>query len=436
MSTGGIPADLEGLYNQHALAVYRQALAWTRDPAWAEDVVADVFVRAHETAPPFRHAAQARRWLVVVARRLYLDSVRRQARDLHATHALGEATSGTASDWAAATVDRLWLRSLVAGLSPEQQAVLRQRFQLDKSAAEMADALGISPEAARARLHRTPGAAYRHGASRGARPIADDQLSASPCRLARRSVVGAHSDAGGDSGAAPAGSPACLGAGRRESPRAGRALAADPRAGGRAPPGGSLPADRPAPRTGDAGPGDQRAAVGGCPGYRLQRSAPVRLLDARAAFPSDAHYGGLIGRRDKSRADGDDNMGCRPRAQRGAAQQFRRRVQGIWDPDPIRVTVTHDRHGRGGTLPHGDGFGRGGGGRLGHGIRQTTGGPSCVVATQLVPALVGTALVARRAIGRRGGPNRRPLHGHFASCRGSVHVAATGKPGRMVDASA
>lgn len=150
MSTGGIPADLEGLSNRHALAVYRQALAWTRDPAWAEDVVAEVFVRAGQTAPRFRHAGQARRWLVVVARRLYLDSVRRQARDLHATHALGEA----ASDWAAATVDRLWLRSLVAGLSPEQQAVLRQRFQLDQSAVEMADALGISPEAARARLHR------------------------------------------------------------------------------------------------------------------------------------------------------------------------------------------------------------------------------------------------------------------------------------------
>lgn len=142
------------MYNQHALAVYRQALAWTRDPAWAEDVVADVFVRAGQTAPAFRQAAQARRWLLVVARRLYLDAVRRRARNLDSAHARGGVDADRTPDWAAATVDRLWLRSLVAALTPEQQAVLTQRFQLDKSVVEIAGTLGISPEAARARLHR------------------------------------------------------------------------------------------------------------------------------------------------------------------------------------------------------------------------------------------------------------------------------------------
>lgn len=55
------------IYAEHAPAIYRCLLAWTRNPALAEELTADTFYRAIVADQPVR-AATARGYLLAIAR--------------------------------------------------------------------------------------------------------------------------------------------------------------------------------------------------------------------------------------------------------------------------------------------------------------------------------------------------------------------------------
>src|SRR5690349_6348845 len=66
----------QDIYAAHAPAVYRCLLAWTRNPAIAEDLTAETFVRALASEQPVR-ATTARAYLVAIARNLWREQTRR-----------------------------------------------------------------------------------------------------------------------------------------------------------------------------------------------------------------------------------------------------------------------------------------------------------------------------------------------------------------------
>jgi RNA polymerase sigma-70 factor, ECF subfamily len=57
-------------------------------PADADDVTQDVYVRAWRALPAFRHDATARTWLLAIARRACVDTLRRRTRRLRLTQRL------------------------------------------------------------------------------------------------------------------------------------------------------------------------------------------------------------------------------------------------------------------------------------------------------------------------------------------------------------
>jgi RNA polymerase sigma factor (sigma-70 family) len=77
VAAGDVDA-LERLYRALRVPVFAVALAVTRDPAVAEDVAHDAFVRAWERAGTYRAGGNARGWLVAIARNLALDALRRR----------------------------------------------------------------------------------------------------------------------------------------------------------------------------------------------------------------------------------------------------------------------------------------------------------------------------------------------------------------------
>jgi RNA polymerase sigma-70 factor (ECF subfamily) len=72
---------LEVLYRAMRVRVFVVALAVTGERVMAEDVMQDTFVRIYHGAPGYRPGTRARAWVLMIARHLALDAVRRRARE-------------------------------------------------------------------------------------------------------------------------------------------------------------------------------------------------------------------------------------------------------------------------------------------------------------------------------------------------------------------
>jgi RNA polymerase sigma-70 factor (ECF subfamily) len=144
--------DFAEIYRQHAAAVLRFAWGLCGDRSTAEDIVSETFVRVL-TRPDRIRTRTALAYLLAVARNTYLSGRRRYRREV----ALAEDLVAPATD-----LDRrldaesglaVVLRAL-AGLSEAERAALLLRVDHELPYEEIAAALGISPTAAKVRVHR------------------------------------------------------------------------------------------------------------------------------------------------------------------------------------------------------------------------------------------------------------------------------------------
>jgi len=145
------------LYDALAPQLFRLLVRLSRNPTLAEDLVQQTFLQMHDARGRFLPGSPVKPWAFAIARRLFIDVTRRQAR---------EVTRGTdnqlpepielvhAGDWhearqAADRAERQLLRL------PEQQ---REAYLLVKteglSLAEAASVLGTTVAAVKLRVHR------------------------------------------------------------------------------------------------------------------------------------------------------------------------------------------------------------------------------------------------------------------------------------------
>jgi RNA polymerase sigma factor (sigma-70 family) len=133
------------LIDEHAgdvMAVLRGAVG--RDGA--EDCFQETFLSALRAYPKLGDASNLRGWLVTIAHRKAVDHHRARGRRPLPVAELAEvaveAPEPSAGVWA-----------LVGALPPKQRAAVTLRYASDLPHAEIAAALGCSPEAARRSLH-------------------------------------------------------------------------------------------------------------------------------------------------------------------------------------------------------------------------------------------------------------------------------------------
>jgi RNA polymerase sigma-70 factor (ECF subfamily) len=152
----GERALYELLMRRHNQRIYRAARAIVRDPAEAEDVMQDAYVRAYENLATFAGRATFATWLTKIAVHEALARVRRRGRFVDA-----EDTMPTLASDAPGPEQRASERELGAALEdaidtlPDQfRAVFVLRDVEGLSTAETAECLGIHEETAKTRLHR------------------------------------------------------------------------------------------------------------------------------------------------------------------------------------------------------------------------------------------------------------------------------------------
>jgi RNA polymerase sigma-70 factor, ECF subfamily len=156
------PDVFEAFYREHVEPVERFIARRVRDPYRAADLTADVFLAVIDSAHTYRAGrGNELAWLYGVARNVVAADRRRSGRELRAS---GRIRAGRilvdADDLARlherldaeATARQLYLA--MNRLSEGERAVLELVALEGLSAKEAARALGISPVAARVRLHR------------------------------------------------------------------------------------------------------------------------------------------------------------------------------------------------------------------------------------------------------------------------------------------
>jgi RNA polymerase sigma-70 factor (ECF subfamily) len=144
---------LRQLYARYGKALRRYAERFCTDPANAEDIVQETFIRAWRNLPQLAADDRlVRPWLFRVTRNLLIDADR-AARSRPVTVAARpdqDIRYDTAFDQ---VVDRHLVAGALQQLSPAHRAVLVETFYRGATTAAVARQLGIPPGTARSRLH-------------------------------------------------------------------------------------------------------------------------------------------------------------------------------------------------------------------------------------------------------------------------------------------
>lgn len=148
--------ELDELYALYRADLYRYLCRLTRDPAAAEDLLSETFLRALKGAVTFRGESDVKTWLFTIARNAWCESLRRQrltvsTEELLTEHYLADDTLH------ARTETRLLLRrvrELLDGYGNRPRDIVLLRAQ-GYSYTEIAARLGITENSARVMEHRT-----------------------------------------------------------------------------------------------------------------------------------------------------------------------------------------------------------------------------------------------------------------------------------------
>jgi RNA polymerase sigma factor (sigma-70 family) len=140
-------APFQRVLDRHRDAVHRFLVA-TAGPQDADDCFQETFLSALRAYSRLDGAADVRAWLLTIAHRKAIDHHRsngRRALPVAEPEELAGATAEPELD------EGIW--ALVGALPPKQRAAVTLRYACDLPHAEIAAALGCSPEAARRSLH-------------------------------------------------------------------------------------------------------------------------------------------------------------------------------------------------------------------------------------------------------------------------------------------
>jgi RNA polymerase sigma-70 factor (ECF subfamily) len=171
------PRAFEALYRKYVAQVYNFALYELRDPHAAEDLTAQVFLRALSGLRHFREqtagpGSSFRVWLFQIARNTLSNERRRSRRHPEAPLDAALELPG-AHDVSGTAIERDELRAALAAidrLPAERRRALVLRFVNELDASEIGQVLGRSEGATRVLIHRSLQAVARSmGRSRGAK---------------------------------------------------------------------------------------------------------------------------------------------------------------------------------------------------------------------------------------------------------------------------
>jgi len=147
--------SFDQLFARYQGPIYRHIRGLVGDPAQAEDLTQDTFLKAYKAWPSAREGAGAA-WLYHIATNTARDALRHRRRLTWVPFAPGDDDRLPAPDRDLPThlAESEALRHALAQLTPRQRACLLLRARDGLSIAEIAHALGLSPGTVKMTLYR------------------------------------------------------------------------------------------------------------------------------------------------------------------------------------------------------------------------------------------------------------------------------------------
>jgi RNA polymerase sigma-70 factor (ECF subfamily) len=151
------PRAADDLYGRFASRVYGLGIVMLGGDAAAQDLVQDTFVKLWRTAGSFdADRGKLETWVLLVARSLAIDSLRRRVLESRSLQRLGEPEDVDPSagpEQQATTADLAGrARRAMAALSPEQRAALELAYFGGRTSGEIAEIEGIPVGTAKTRI--------------------------------------------------------------------------------------------------------------------------------------------------------------------------------------------------------------------------------------------------------------------------------------------
>jgi RNA polymerase sigma-70 factor (ECF subfamily) len=143
------------LFYQHFQPVYNFALSLCNDPAQAEDITQETFIRAHANLKKLGPPWNLRAWLFRLARNLFIDATRRQRPEDAGEDHIFPPSGGLdpeKSSMQKEIAERV--RNVLQGLPAQSRAILGLREVHGFSYAEMAEIMDINLANVKVLLHR------------------------------------------------------------------------------------------------------------------------------------------------------------------------------------------------------------------------------------------------------------------------------------------
>ena len=140
------------IFDRHAPAVRRFLSDSLRDPSATDEATQETFVRAHAKLATLRDDQRLRPWLLGIARRVFLEDVRRR-RPRAAVDDIAETVASPEADLLVAEEVRVF-RTALGQLGAERRAALVLRIDHELSYDEIAAVMGMTPAQVRNELHR------------------------------------------------------------------------------------------------------------------------------------------------------------------------------------------------------------------------------------------------------------------------------------------
>lgn len=158
----GDDRSFAALYDGLSPPLYGFLVRLTRDRSFAEDLVHETFLRIHRARGAYRTGAPVLPWAFAIARRLFLDDVRRFKRERLMVEREDErrsdpgvpAPGATAEEQAAGRALEAVIESELAKLPETQSTAFRLLKQEELSIAEAAVVLGATETTVKLRAHR------------------------------------------------------------------------------------------------------------------------------------------------------------------------------------------------------------------------------------------------------------------------------------------
>jgi len=143
-------AALEQLLNRYEAKVFRMALTFLKDPARAEDVTQDIFLKLWRALPDYDARASPGTWLYTIARNTCLSASRADSyRKSLPLDAISEPAAPVQAVFADMELERCLER-----LSEIQRTVITLFYLQERRVDEVARMLGIPEGTVKSHLHR------------------------------------------------------------------------------------------------------------------------------------------------------------------------------------------------------------------------------------------------------------------------------------------